>query len=382
MPAVQDLTPAVAPVMDKAMATASSGRRLLRRLVGIAIVLFLLVLGTFALPVHSWRSGHEEWTRLVPIEADQRDALPHRIWVDTDAACGTGSWRDPDDCLALLAILLRTDLDIAGVSTVFGNAPLDATDATTRELIARFVAAGGKDVPVYRGCAHAAPRCPAGQEAELALRRAAEAGPLTVLALGPLTNVAAALGASSAIHHDVHVVTVMGRRPGHRFHPTEGTSAAAMLFGHGPVFRDLNFALDPQAAAALLASELAVTLIPYEAARSVLLTKADLDRIAQRGALGAWVAERSRDWLEHWRRTVGRDGFMPFDLVAAMVLIAQPRLDCARVLAWVGRDHLRFAFERSAALLVAQDEPPDTGVDVVSSAVYCTGVRMQVADVL
>lgn len=353
-----------------------------RRLAGVALVVCLLGAATFALPVPSWRSGHDDWSRLVPLEAGQREPLPRRVWIDTDAACGTGRWRDPDDCLALLAILRRAELDVVGVSTVFGNAPLDVTDATTRELVARVVAAGGKDVPVHRGCAQATPHCASGPPAVQALRRAAEAGPLTVLALGPLTNVAAALGASGAMHENVHVVAVMGRRPGHRFHPTEGRSATAMLFGHGPVFGDLNFALDPQAAAALLASGVAVTLVPYEAARSVLLTEADLERIARGGTPGAWVAARSRGWLEHWRRWVGRDGFMPFDLVAAMAVIAQPRLDCARVLAWVGRDHRRLAFERAEALLVAQDEPPDVGVDSVASAVYCTDAHLQVADVL
>ena len=41
----------------------------------------------------------------------------------------------------------------------------------------------------------------------------------------------------------VRLVSVMGRRPGHIFHPSEG-EGDGILFGHGPVFRDLNFDLD------------------------------------------------------------------------------------------------------------------------------------------
>lgn len=39
----------------------------------------------------------------------------------------------------------------------------------------------------------------------------------------------------------------MGRRPGHRFHPSENRATGAMLFGHGPIFRDHNAVLDTQA---------------------------------------------------------------------------------------------------------------------------------------
>ena len=32
----------------------------------------------------------------------------------------------------------------------------------------------------------------------------------------------------------------MGRRPGHRFHPSENRATGPLLFGHKPSFRDLN----------------------------------------------------------------------------------------------------------------------------------------------
>jgi purine nucleosidase len=379
---VRGFASVAASTMRESTRGASFVRRRLHRFAGTVLVLVFLGLGTFALPVQSWRTGQQEWHGFVPLAPEQRAALPRRVWIDTDAACGQGSWRDPDDCLALLAALSRGDLDVVGVSTVFGNASLDTTDATARELVGRFIESGGRAVPVYRGCGRAAPACPAGQDADSALRRAIEQGPLTILALGPLTNVALALGPAAANRPDVHVLAVMGRRPGHRFHPTEGRSTAALLFGHGPVFRDLNFALDPQAATSVLGAAVPLTLIPYEAARGVPLGEDDLDRVGRQGTLGAWVAARSRGWLEQWRRAVGLDAFYPFDLVAVMYLIAPDGFDCARVLAWVGRDHRRSLFERSAALLVAQDEPPDNGVAALSTAVYCGGVRQRVADVL
>ena len=47
------------------------------------------------------------------------------------------------------------------------------------------------------------------------------------------------------------------------------------------------------------------------------MTGSDLDRVARIGHAGEWVAERSRAWLEFWRREAGLDGFCPFDLMVA-----------------------------------------------------------------
>ena len=75
----------------------------------------------------------------------------------------------------------------------------------------------------------------------------------------------------------------MGRRPGHRFHPSENRVTGGMLFGHGPIFRDLNAVLDPQTALIVLASGILVVLVPYTAARQVSITGNNLDRVALAG---------------------------------------------------------------------------------------------------
>ena len=354
-------------------------RRLLRLSVGTLVLLLTAVLIMFALPIQSWRTGQDDWGALT-VEL-HHPKLPQRVWIDTDAACGEGRSRDPDDCLALLTLLNRPDVEVVGVSTVFGNAPLQTTDRVTRELIDQIAAAGGPKVSVFRGCGSAISSCAKGEAAEAALRTALERGPLTVLALGPVTNIAAVLASTPQLRDRLSVVAVMGRRPGHRFHPTEGRSSAAILFGHGPVFTDLNFVLDPDAATALVAREVRLTLIPYEAARDVLLTERDLNRIASKDASGAWVATRSREWLDLWQQAIGLTGFYPFDLVAAMYLTSPRRFACARVNAWVGRDPRRTIFERSPALLVSQQTPHDSS-DNSASATYCFDVDASIEDVL
>ncbi len=344
----------------------------------VVLALVLLVALSLALPVPTWRTGHEAFAPLTLEHDSGARTRPQRVWIDTDAACGEPGWHDPDDCLALLALLGRPEVEVVGVSTVFGNAPAERTHRIAAEAVAQ---SRSNAVPVYRGCPVGFTEC-SDSEAVAALRAALAHGPLTILALGPVTNVARALAATSAEQRAAaEIVAVMGRRPGHRFHPSENRAPQAWLFGHGPVFRDLNAALDPEAVTALLELQPRLTLVPYEAARQVVLDERDLARIAARDAAGAWTAARSREWLDRWRDRVGLDGFYPFDLVAAMYVLAPQRLDCARVAAWVGRDPELTFFDRAPALLVTQGAvPPDRRV--ASVARYCTAVRARVADVL
>ena len=269
---------------------------------------------------------------------------------------------------------------MVGISTVFGNAPLEVTDRTTRELAA-MLRREGVEVPVYRGAGAPVDRAPtdspqtgSGIEApaQSALARAMADGPLTILSLGPLTNLELTLRRRPALAGaGVRLVGVMGRRPGHLFHPTEGHGAGAILFGHGPVFRDLNLVEDPAAAAAILARRIPTTLIPYEVAREVGVGGADLDRMAAAGGASAWVAGRARGWLEFWRRDVGLAGFYPFDAVAAMYVTTPDLFSCARVSASVGEDEVLGwvgrLIGRSTALLVRAG---DSG----STVLYCPKV--------
>jgi inosine-uridine nucleoside N-ribohydrolase len=220
---------------------------------------------------------------------------------------------------------------------VAGNAPREVVEATVRSL------AGARPS---------------------SLRAALERGPLTLLALGPLTNVAAVLAQDPALRANVaRLVLVMGRRPGHLFHPAEG-AGGGMLFGHGPVFRDFNFAMDPEAARQVVAMRLPTTLVPYDAARGVELTAADLERL--RGTI-PWVAERARGWLEYWRADIGREGFYPFDLLAAAYVVEPSAFHCVSARMRVAEDRTMWFPWRPEALLV--------GLEEGAPAAYCHGLR-------
>lgn len=145
-----------------------------------------------------------------------------------------------------------------------------------------------------------------------------------------MTNVADVLRADPVLAGSIErIVAVMGRRPGHLFHPSEG-KGDGVLFGHGPVFSDMNLRMDPDGAALVLAADVPLTLVPYEVAREVLVTRSDLDRMSAVGEAGASVARAAAGWLGFWRDTIGLDGFYPFDLLAAHAVIEPDAFLCAR----------------------------------------------------
>lgn len=278
--------------------------------------------------------------RTVPVDPPQPDPAwqdhhgPRPVWIDTDPAVGEPN-RDVDDGVALLQALRSPELDVVGVSTVFGNAPLDRADPIGREL----VAAWAPDVPVHTGAAEARrDETPA----VTALEAALEAQPLTILVLGPATNVANLLVRRPDLaERMVEVIAVAGRLPGQRF--TTGTA-------NPRAHRDFNFEQDPDAFAILLAAGVPVTLAPFEISRKVWVTAEHLD--GWTGDATRLVAP-ARGWLGLWTDIFGVDGFNPFDTLAIGVLTTPELLDCTpgKALIEVGPD------DRTEAAMQGTDTP-------------------------
>jgi len=277
-----------------------------------------------------------------------------RVWIDTDPACGLGATRDPDDCLALLYLLAAPDLEIAGISTTFGNAGVDEVTGVAKALLDK----ANQRLPLHAGAGRNMGRWQTSRtDASQAIARALAAKPMTFIALGPLTNLATALKEQPTLAANVvRLVAVMGKEPGEIFHPAEGSPDA--ILGHGPIFTDLNFAQDTRAAEAVFATGIDITLVPYAAGKTQRVTAADLTKLARRGPTAAWVARSARDWLAYWHNVIGRDAFYPFDLVAAVAAVEPGRSDCVTRAAairrddkigWFGGGPMSLLFERESA---------------------------------
>ena len=238
------------------------------------------------------------------------------VWIDTDPAIGEPE-RDVDDGLALVQAFHSPELDIRGVSVVFGNAPLARGLPIARRLVAEF---GPPRLRVFSGAATAGDLSRE-TEASRALAAALRAGPLTILALGPATNVATVLSKHPELVPRVtRVIAVAGRRPGQRF--TTGTTNQA---GH----RDFNFELDPRAFQILLDAKVELVLAPFEISSTIWLRGDDLDRLASgRSSAARGLAAPAREWLSLWTRLFGVDGFNPFDTLAVGYAISPDGFLC------------------------------------------------------
>jgi purine nucleosidase len=213
------------------------------------------------------------------------------LWIDTDVALGAPRG-DVDDGLAVAAVVRASQAPgcrwtLAGVSAVGGN-----TDAATAAACARaLLAALGASVPVF-------------EQAQAAAALAALPTGASLVALGPLTNVAAALGMDPTLtaRIDVRVVGSVLRPWRH------------------PVYRlsDLNLRRDRPAARTVLAAPLRRRVFPLDVVQALRIGEADLARLDVSGAAGAYIARHSRRWLRRSRwRNLGR-GFPAWDLVPAL----------------------------------------------------------------
>jgi inosine-uridine nucleoside N-ribohydrolase len=228
---------------------------------------------------------------------------PLDVWIDTDTAIGVPG-ADVDDALALIQAFHSPELVVRGVSSVFGNAPLEQTHPIATEVVDRFGPAG-LEVALGAGAAGAL-----GQpsQAAQALADALQERPLHILALGPVTNVASAFMLDHSLaKRTLSITMVAARRPGQQFRSVP----------HQPTpFPDLNFDCDPAGMHVLLNSGAPLVFAPWEVSSHVWIEAADLDRLEASGGSGAYIAEHARPWLAIWQEQLHAPGFNPFDTLA------------------------------------------------------------------
>ena len=240
-----------------------------------------------------------------------RPDQPVDVWLDVDTSTGVekeGRLADVDDGLAMIYAFQSPELHVRGVSVSYGNAELGQAVPIAEEIVARF---GPDGMPAHPGAAEAG-TFDQPTDATAALAAALREEPLHILAVGPLTNVAATFTQHPDVIDDVQsVVVVAARRPGFVFGPEQAP---------GFFFPDLNFEKDPAAMQVLLDSGVPVVFAGYEVSSHVWLTAEDLDRIGGGSEVGAWIAGTSEGWLDQWLEGLGTPGFNPFDTLADLYL--------------------------------------------------------------
>jgi purine nucleosidase len=220
-----------------------------------------------------------------------------RVVLDTDLAMGApGS--DIDDGFALALAVAEPSLELELVTTTHGNTDVVTATRLSRELLTLL---GRPDVPVVRGASgpldlrlrrddrDPAPPPDVGggghAASELVSRIMAAPGEVTVVAVGPLTNVALALLLEPRVAEAVQEVVVMGG-------VYQGTTNVASMPG------EFNFWSDPDAAEVVLRSGAPLRLVGLDVTRQVRLSRADASRLASAdGAFARLAGEATDTWI-------------------------------------------------------------------------------------
>lgn len=288
----------------------------------------------------------------------QKITIPMLVDVDTGI----------DDAVAL-ALAIGLEANLVGVSTVAGNVPIDAATRNTIDVLSYL---GATSVPVHRGASRplVAPyedathvhggnglggaELPTGAidqamvpgPAAIIQAAAAHAGELTVVTLGPLTNLAIAINVRPEIVRQIRKVVAMG--------------GAYSVAGNVTSHAEFNVYVDPEAAHQVFNAGFSdITLVGLDVTHRTALVRDVWERIdpAAKGGAGLLRLILDRTFTE--RRM---DGFFLHDPLALAValypeLVRTERYDVSVTAAGAHRG-------RTVAVPVASGTAVATSVDV------------------
>ncbi|EJL49491.1 Inosine-uridine nucleoside N-ribohydrolase [Rhizobium sp. CF122] len=242
------------------------------------------------------------------------------VWIDTDMGF--------DDIAAIL-VVTHAKLDIAGVSLVFGNTPL----LQVRVNAAGAAKAFGWTFPIHTGRAmpvlgalktaqailgetgipttgKGLPDASALAESDAftALCRWLEAdGPHRILALGPLTNLAALALARPDLAARITELTWMG---------------GGVTSGNHTASAEFNALADPEALAIVLAHRLPLRMVDLDLCRKVIATPDDVVPVRGAGGSNATLLADMLDGYIGIGTSRGRPGMAIYDPSAAAAFVA------------------------------------------------------------
>jgi inosine-uridine nucleoside N-ribohydrolase len=238
-----------------------------------------------------------------------------------------------DDAIALAIALASPELELLGVTTVAGNQTLAKTTANAIRVLDHL---GRQDMPVAAGAER-----PLVRERSVAAEVHGETGldgpdlppparhavrehaidwiadqlatqplPVTLVATGPLTNVALLLARHPQCRDKLERVVVMGGAIG------EGNVTRAAEF---------NIWADPEAARRVFSGELDLTMVGLDVTHKALMRQEHADRLAAAGRAGRLVADLYGFYVGHHRRKYAWGGAPVHDALA-MAHVIDPTL--------------------------------------------------------
>jgi purine nucleosidase len=230
------------------------------------------------------------------------EAGPFRVVIDTDPGV--------DDALALLLAMRSPQLKIEGITAVAGNVPLTLTLPNALRMVE---IAGRDDIPVAAGAsgpllrrlvtatyAHGEnglggavfpepKRKPVATPAPEFIRQIVRKypGEITLLTIGPLTNIAAALNSDQDLARMVRALVMMG---------------GSLSGGNITPAAEFNIYVDPEAARIVFQSGIPITMVGLDVTRKTSLTEEHVRVLeAAQNPVSQAAATIARNALNHNR---------------------------------------------------------------------------------
>ena len=224
-----------------------------------------------------------------------------KIIIDTDPG--------QDDAVAILMALASPEIELLGLTAVAGNVPLDLTARNARIVLEL---AGRTDIPAFAGAdrpllrplvtaEHVHGRTgldgPDLPDPQMALQdthavdfiidtiRREAPGTVTLVPIGPLTNIALALAKAPDIAPRIARIVLMG--------------GAYFEVGNITPTAEFNIYVDPAAADVVFRSGVPITVLPLDVTHKALVTQPRLDAFR---ALGTTVGATVADWTGFFER--------------------------------------------------------------------------------
>ncbi len=233
--------------------------------------------------------------------------MPLPVLIDTDPAIGIFG-ADVDDALAIILALNSDELEVDGITAVFGNSDITNTYRIANEVVR---VAQRTNIPVYKGAYNdtwLGVRTPAVQF--LIDHIMDHPGEITLIALGPLTNIATTFLLEPRLAENLKSLLIMG---GLFFHSN---------FGYSFIQSDFNFNRDGLAARIVLDQDIDTTLIGLDVTVRVFFK--DLHYVALQQVktpITNYLSKHLKSWLILNKIISGGKGFNPHDPITVAYLL-------------------------------------------------------------
>jgi inosine-uridine nucleoside N-ribohydrolase len=267
-----------------------------------------------------------------------------RLIIDADPGNGVAG-SDVDDGLAIALALNSPEVELLAVTVVAGNVPVDQGVRGALELLET---AGATHIPVHRGADRPLLQDPRAWRRLLDIRREdpkahrlwrdvpaattslaphpqaasqvlvelvdRHPGEVTVLAIGPLTNIATAMLLDPEWQHKVARIVWMGG-----------------AFELPDVLQELNAAYDPEATHLVMTSAAPLLVVPLDVTLRTYLRLDEIGRLESAATpLAQYLGRTVRPWVTWLAERFGRDGCPLHDPLALAALI-EPDLVLTRL---------------------------------------------------